>query len=98
MVIPMPNYKSVPFIISGFEKRRCETNGEWKPEVAACTETLCKPLGDISDGSMRLTTLRIGGTATYSCNHGFGLKESDKVRGRCRLPKLVALKAQLWLK
>ena len=59
---------------AGFEKRRCEANSKWKPEVPVCRETLCPPLGEIEHGAMHLTTLRIGGRATYKCDYGFGLK------------------------
>ena len=61
-------------MLAGFEKRRCEASSKWKPEVPVCRETLCPPLGDIEHGAMHLTTLRIGGRATYKCDYGFGLK------------------------
>ena len=67
-------YFSLISPLSGFEKRRCEANSAWKPEVPACRETLCPPLGEIEHGAMHLTTLRIGGRATYKCDYGFGLK------------------------
>ena len=66
------------FHLAGFEKRRCEANSAWKPEVPACRETLCPPLGEIEHGAMHLTTLRIGGRATYKCDYGFGLKVRER--------------------
>jgi hypothetical protein len=67
------------FNLDGFEKRRCETDGTWKPDVPACRETLCKPLVAPLNGTMELTTLRIGGTATFKCDHGFGLQGDDDI-------------------
>ena len=66
---------------SGFERRRCETSGKWEPEAPICKETLCKPLEKPANGSMILTTLRIGGRATFTCNEGFSLQgEEVKLR------------------
>lgn len=67
------------FYISGFEKRRCESDGQWKPEAPNCTETLCKELSEPSNGKMILTTLRIGGRATFTCDEGFALKGDDDI-------------------
>jgi len=53
--------------LSGFEKRRCEADGTWRPEAPVCEETLCGQLTPPDNGSMNLTTLRIGGRATFSC-------------------------------
>ena len=65
----------------GFERRRCETSGKWEPEAPICKETLCKPLEKPANGSMILTTLRIGGRATFTCNEGFSLQgEEVKLR------------------
>jgi hypothetical protein len=63
----------------GFEKRRCETSGTWQPEPPSCKETLCKALEKPDNGSMVLTTLRIGGLATFTCNNGFSLKGDDDI-------------------
>ena len=62
---------------SGFERRRCETSGKWEPEAPICKETLCKPLEKPANGSMILTTLRIGGRATFTCNEGFSLQGEE---------------------
>ena len=66
-----------PFI--GFERRRCETSGKWEPEAPSCKETLCKDLVAPSNGTMVLTTLRIGGRATFKCQDGFSLKGDDDI-------------------
>ncbi len=63
----------------GFEKSRCEADGQWKPEAPNCTETLCKSLTSPDHGSMILTTLRIGGRATFECEQGFALKGDDDI-------------------
>merc|ERR1719232_1608465 len=67
------------FKLDGFERRRCETSGRWEPEAPNCTETLCKPLNTPANGSMVLTTLRIGGRATFKCKEGFSLKGDDDI-------------------
>lgn len=67
------------FKLDGFERRRCDASGKWEPEAPLCKETLCKPLDPPANGSMVLTTLRIGGTATFSCDVGFGLKGDDDI-------------------
>ena len=53
--------------LAGFERRRCETSGKWEPEAPSCKETLCKDIVAPSNGTMVLTTLRIGGRATFKC-------------------------------
>ena len=53
--------------LAGFERRRCETTGKWEPEAPSCKETLCKDIVAPSNGTMVLTTLRIGGQATFKC-------------------------------
>jgi len=65
--------------IAGFEKRRCEADGKWKPEAPNCTETLCGQLTAPLNGHMNLTTLRIGGRATFACDDGFALKGDDDI-------------------
>ena len=67
------------FIFAGFERRRCETSGKWEPEAPSCKETLCKDLVAPVNGSMVLTTLRIGGRATFKCQDGFSLKGDDDI-------------------
>ena len=61
-------------VISGFDRRRCDTSGKWEPEAPTCKETLCKNITTPSNGTMILTTLRIGGRATFKCDFGFNLK------------------------
>ncbi|TRY72488.1 hypothetical protein TCAL_05395 [Tigriopus californicus] len=63
----------------GFERRRCESDGSWKPEAPTCKETLCKALSQPDNGALVLTTLRIGGRATFSCQTGFALKGDDDI-------------------
>ncbi len=65
--------------ISGFDRRRCDTNGKWEPEAPTCKETLCKNITTPTNGSMTLTTLRIGGRATFKCDFGFNLKGDDDI-------------------
>lgn len=60
-------------IFLGFERRRCDTSGKWEPEAPSCKETLCKNLTTPANGSMILTTLRIGGRASFQCDYGFNL-------------------------
>lgn len=76
----MSFYKCKPnFNLDGFERRRCESDGKWKPEAPTCKETLCKPLSQPDNGALVLTTLRIGGRATFSCQTGFALKGDDDI-------------------
>eukprot|EP00094_Tigriopus_californicus_P005598 TCALIF_05395-PA protein Name:"Similar to CSMD1 CUB and sushi domain-containing protein 1 (Homo sapiens)" AED:0.20 eAED:0.20 QI:0/0/0/0.33/1/1/3/0/317 len=76
-------YVSYPTCLSGdsvrFERRRCESDGSWKPEAPTCKETLCKALSQPDNGALVLTTLRIGGRATFSCQTGFALKGDDDI-------------------
>ena len=45
----------------------------WEPESPSCEETLCPALVTPEHAIMNLTTLRIGGKATFSCEHGYKL-------------------------
>ena len=61
----------------GPEKVRCGSRDRWEPAPPTCEETLCKPLKQPLNGTMVLTTLRIGGKATFKCDYGFSLKGDD---------------------
>ena len=64
--------------LDGFEKRTCQAAGKWEPESPRCLETLCPTLLTPAASAelhmqMNVTTLRIGGTATFACDHGYKL-------------------------
>jgi len=65
------------FNLEGSAKVICGSKNRWEPESPTCVETLCKSLTSPNNGSMVLTTLRIGGRATFQCDFGFGLKGDD---------------------
>jgi uncharacterized protein YneF (UPF0154 family) len=63
--------------LDGFEKRTCQAGGRWEPEAPRCLETLCPALTITPAAEQHMqvnvTTLRIGGTATFACDHGYKL-------------------------
>lgn len=59
--------------LKGFDKRSCQSTGRWSPEAPTCEETLCPKLVTPEKSVMNLTTLRIGGQATFTCEHGYKL-------------------------
>jgi len=59
--------------LDGFSKRTCLGGGNWAPDAPVCQETLCSTLTQPANAIMNLTTLRIGGLATFSCEHGYKL-------------------------
>ena len=58
-------------LIAGFDRRSCKASSTWEPESPVCEETLCPPLVSPENAVMNLTTLRIGGRATFNCEHGY---------------------------
>ena len=60
-------------LFEGFARRSCKAEGVWEPESPECEETLCPALVTPEHAVMNLTTLRIGGAATFSCEHGYKL-------------------------
>ena len=64
---------NVGWKLEGFDRRSCSADGIWTPEAPVCRETLCKELTVPAKGQMNITTLRIGGQATFSCEHGYNL-------------------------
>jgi len=59
--------------LQGFDKRSCQSTGKWVPDSPTCKETLCPGVETPQNGVMNLTTLRIGGEATFTCTHGYKL-------------------------
>jgi len=66
--------------IQGFPKGSCQASGKWEPEGPTCKETLCPALEKPKHSIMNLTTLRIGGLATFTCEHGYKLIGDDDVQ------------------
>jgi hypothetical protein len=59
--------------LDGFEKRTCQAGGKWEPESPRCLETLCPAVAAPDKAQVNVTTLRIGGQATFACEHGYKL-------------------------
>ncbi len=59
--------------LDGFEKRTCQAGGKWEPESPRCLETLCPAVAAPEKAQVNVTTLRIGGQATFACEHGYKL-------------------------
>lgn len=61
------------FILIGSSTRQCLATGYWSGEVPICRPIECPHLSDPNYGSVSVSGLRVGSTASYKCNDGFTL-------------------------
>jgi CUB/sushi domain-containing protein len=65
------------FELTGCEVRICQSDGVWSKEAPICTAIMCPTLLDPLNGSVMWTSLSVGSVASYRCNEGFELEESE---------------------
>ncbi|KFP73377.1 C4b-binding protein alpha chain, partial [Acanthisitta chloris] len=57
----------------------CLPNLEWSPMEKFCTEKVCKHPGDLAHGTVHVTDLKFGTTATFTCEQGYRLRGADEI-------------------
>jgi CUB/sushi domain-containing protein len=60
--------------LMGASTRMCQPDGTWSGEEPMCIEIECPTLDDIPNGSVDITGVTVGSTATYTCNDNYQLK------------------------
>ncbi|XP_064382161.1 sushi, von Willebrand factor type A, EGF and pentraxin domain-containing protein 1-like [Halichondria panicea] len=59
------------FLLVGSSSRYCQQYGDWSGEAPICNPVRCPKLSAPSYGSVSVSGLQVGSTATYQCNDGF---------------------------
>ncbi|XP_061869771.1 membrane cofactor protein isoform X2 [Colius striatus] len=71
-----PGYIGIPGKSSS---RTCGEDLQWSPVEQFCTERKCNHPGELQHGFVKVTDLKVGSSATFSCEGGFRLHGTDTI-------------------